>query len=379
MQACWRHEPRAIFHLQISAPAGLIAPPLRFVFAAVLIAHLVGPVLWQVDYRGSEVTVESFLRVLSGFHFPGTPPSKKLASDANSRILIYLTGHGGDKFLKFQVPPASRCCSCCCFSWPPCRCQSTRGREPKGSCGAELLPIHQSMDRVYQKRMMPAYTSFRHILTLLASPCPGCVSLHRLCPNACVLYVPSRLVAGPGQRGTAGQRSGGCPAPDVPSEEVGCHQPLGTSLGDERLAMWITTSISSALSLPHPSISATVHPVGWAWQVLRLLSATYMSCIPSSCCQVLVRSAYDRHLPGGHHALSGTLATLCHRLLQQQNCSSCHYTASRPAVEAPCFSQPVPVDIPVLSPISAPSAASLPRDCGHREQCQGREFLLLPP
>lgn len=58
----------------------------------------------QVDYRGSEVTVESFLRVLSGFHFPGTPASKKLLSDANSRILIYLTGHGGDKFLKFQVP-----------------------------------------------------------------------------------------------------------------------------------------------------------------------------------------------------------------------------------------------------------------------------------
>lgn len=30
------------------------------------------------------------------------PPSKHLLSDASSNILLYLTGHGGDGFLKFQ-------------------------------------------------------------------------------------------------------------------------------------------------------------------------------------------------------------------------------------------------------------------------------------
>lgn len=56
----------------------------------------------EVDYRGAEVTVDSFLRLLTGRHDSSLPRSKRLLSDASSRILIYLTGHGGDKFLKFQ-------------------------------------------------------------------------------------------------------------------------------------------------------------------------------------------------------------------------------------------------------------------------------------
>ena len=56
----------------------------------------------QVDYRGLAVNVDSFTRVLSGRHAPGTPLSKQLSSDANSNVLIYLTGHGGDEFLKFH-------------------------------------------------------------------------------------------------------------------------------------------------------------------------------------------------------------------------------------------------------------------------------------
>lgn len=32
----------------------------------------------------------------------GTPRSKRLVTDSRSNILIYLTGHGGDSFLKFQ-------------------------------------------------------------------------------------------------------------------------------------------------------------------------------------------------------------------------------------------------------------------------------------
>eukprot|EP00960_Hanusia_phi_P057749 763653-Hanusia_phi.AAC.1 len=87
----------------------------------------------QVDYRGYEVTAENFLRVLTGAdlhlalfedadrwlagrHPDGTPPSKRLNTKwvvltnfwlihgrSTSNILIYMTGHGGDEFLKFQV------------------------------------------------------------------------------------------------------------------------------------------------------------------------------------------------------------------------------------------------------------------------------------
>ncbi|XP_078501371.1 GPI-anchor transamidase [Lissotriton helveticus] len=56
----------------------------------------------EVDYRGYEVTVENFLRVLTGRIPPSTPRSKRLLSDDRSNILIYMTGHGGNGFLKFQ-------------------------------------------------------------------------------------------------------------------------------------------------------------------------------------------------------------------------------------------------------------------------------------
>ena len=56
----------------------------------------------QVDWKGNEVTVENFLRVLTGRHAAGTPRSKRLMTDETSNVLIYLSGHGGDGFLKFQ-------------------------------------------------------------------------------------------------------------------------------------------------------------------------------------------------------------------------------------------------------------------------------------
>ncbi|XGW17953.1 hypothetical protein V3C99_002506 [Haemonchus contortus] len=56
----------------------------------------------EVDYRGEEVTVENFIRLLTGRHHPATPRSKRLLTDHQSNVLIYLTGHGGDSFLKFQ-------------------------------------------------------------------------------------------------------------------------------------------------------------------------------------------------------------------------------------------------------------------------------------
>lgn len=56
----------------------------------------------EVDYRGYEVTPDSLLRVLTNRHSKGTPRSKRLLTDKNSNVLLYLTGHGGDEFLKFQ-------------------------------------------------------------------------------------------------------------------------------------------------------------------------------------------------------------------------------------------------------------------------------------
>lgn len=56
----------------------------------------------EVDYRGNEVTVKNFIRVLTGRLPEGTPHSKKLLSEETSNVLIYMSGHGGDGFLKFQ-------------------------------------------------------------------------------------------------------------------------------------------------------------------------------------------------------------------------------------------------------------------------------------
>lgn len=77
-----------------------------------------------MDYRGSEVSVESFLRLLmgedqpgmqaspvctpstmafAGRHDPAVPRSKRLLSDEGSNVFVMLTGHGGDGFIKFQV------------------------------------------------------------------------------------------------------------------------------------------------------------------------------------------------------------------------------------------------------------------------------------
>ncbi|KAI8973390.1 peptidase C13 family-domain-containing protein [Mycotypha africana] len=56
----------------------------------------------EVDYRGYEVTVENFIRLLTGRVSPSTPRSKRLLTDDRSNIFVYMTGHGGDEFLKFQ-------------------------------------------------------------------------------------------------------------------------------------------------------------------------------------------------------------------------------------------------------------------------------------
>ena len=56
----------------------------------------------EVDYKGDEVTVESFIRLLTDRNGDLMPKSKRLLTDERANILIYMTGHGGNEFLKFQ-------------------------------------------------------------------------------------------------------------------------------------------------------------------------------------------------------------------------------------------------------------------------------------
>jgi len=53
-----------------------------------------------IDYRGEDVTVNNFVRALTG-RGSGERGSV-LQSDQDSHLLVYLTGHGGDQFFKFQ-------------------------------------------------------------------------------------------------------------------------------------------------------------------------------------------------------------------------------------------------------------------------------------
>lgn len=56
----------------------------------------------EVDYRGDEVSIENFLRLLTGRHRPNTPRNKRLLTDPMSNVLVYATGHSGKEFIKFQ-------------------------------------------------------------------------------------------------------------------------------------------------------------------------------------------------------------------------------------------------------------------------------------
>ncbi|KAI1455940.1 peptidase C13 family-domain-containing protein [Annulohypoxylon moriforme] len=56
----------------------------------------------EVDYRGYEVTVENFIRLLTDRVGNEMPRSKRLLTDDRSNIFVYMTGHGGNEFLKFQ-------------------------------------------------------------------------------------------------------------------------------------------------------------------------------------------------------------------------------------------------------------------------------------
>ncbi len=75
----------------------------RNVFKNRILTAPEGPSLYdvstEVDYRGEDVTVSNLVHALTGHHTAGLPV---LNTNEKSNILIYLTGHGGDQFFKFQ-------------------------------------------------------------------------------------------------------------------------------------------------------------------------------------------------------------------------------------------------------------------------------------
>lgn len=56
----------------------------------------------EIDYKGRAVTVDSFKSVLTGIHTGNVPFGKQMHSNSNSNVLVFLTGHGGENFFKFQ-------------------------------------------------------------------------------------------------------------------------------------------------------------------------------------------------------------------------------------------------------------------------------------
>ena len=56
----------------------------------------------EIDYRDLDVTAESVMRVLTGNTKYGASHGQVLGSTSSSNVLLFLTGHGGDSFLKFH-------------------------------------------------------------------------------------------------------------------------------------------------------------------------------------------------------------------------------------------------------------------------------------
>ena len=56
----------------------------------------------QVDFNAYETDIQAALSTLQGRYDENTPISRQLRSDENSSVLVYITGHGGENFIKFQ-------------------------------------------------------------------------------------------------------------------------------------------------------------------------------------------------------------------------------------------------------------------------------------
>eukprot|EP00760_Papus_ankaliazontas_P021859 PhM_4_TR18754/c0_g1_i1/m.17181/K05290/PIGK; phosphatidylinositol glycan, class K len=56
----------------------------------------------EVDFRGYDVTVSNILRVLQDRWPDEASPKQRLRSDSHSNVFLFLTGHGGNGYLKVQ-------------------------------------------------------------------------------------------------------------------------------------------------------------------------------------------------------------------------------------------------------------------------------------
>ena len=54
----------------------------------------------EVDYKSDDLTYEAVLNLFRGRYSAEYPENKKMNTDANSKIFVYMTGHGGDNFFK---------------------------------------------------------------------------------------------------------------------------------------------------------------------------------------------------------------------------------------------------------------------------------------
>ena len=56
----------------------------------------------EVDYKAEDLTGDSILNLLRGRYEDYYPLSKRLQTNADSRIFLYFNGHGGENFFKIQ-------------------------------------------------------------------------------------------------------------------------------------------------------------------------------------------------------------------------------------------------------------------------------------
>ena len=54
----------------------------------------------EVDYKSDDLTYESVLNLLRGRYSSDYPDNMKMNTNSESKIFIYMTGHGGDNFFK---------------------------------------------------------------------------------------------------------------------------------------------------------------------------------------------------------------------------------------------------------------------------------------
>lgn len=56
----------------------------------------------EIDYWTQDMTDVSVVNLIWGYFESNVPQAKKLLSDENSDVMVYMTGHSGEEFFKVQ-------------------------------------------------------------------------------------------------------------------------------------------------------------------------------------------------------------------------------------------------------------------------------------